>query len=878
MKNSLRALFLLTVITLVLFLQQETKANVFAHHLRVTNPGSNLPFDGRFDDGSGAAIRFILSDRADSIWINIYSGNTLVRTITDTGYTNVDTFIVWDGKNNSGQYVPTGNYTYSVKVWNSGYANYTTIHYSTPAIFTRGVTAVTNPSLKNFGFIYTASNGGYVTGVARHANNGTEYGDVPGAALLTTTGTPVGPSELRYSSEADQDGYIYLIGRTNREIYRYHTDSLNVYMIDSGGYKTNIQGLAIYGTGVNKYIVVVGDTSIYGLPIGNNHTYFGQKDLLVSTNGAGITMYDAVVTKRDSVSLWVTFYGSPDGSTKPGLAKFDFTNYNGVPKTFLDTVWTVRLDTGRASTCAISYGATAADDIIYLTQARIASGNPPSQAIWAIKGINGSTPTKEVAYQDLQNNITAIRADVTVDAAGNLIFFENSNEEVVIISPPNTGNSFTTNALSPIQVILAESISAVRIDANGDFIADRLNEIVTVIGIVNSVNWTASSNRFQYAIQDATGGIVITKGSEPGGGPVYKYGDRLLVTGKVTQFNGTVQLELTNLATDIQKLDSLNTLVPVELSVTKYIQNAEKYESMLIKIPGLAKTPTNTVNWPASGSDANINIWDGYTSAVLRIDRDTDIDGTTEPTFPISVIGTATQFTTANPPNVGYQITPNKFADITGGVAVPPHPYFALVSPANNTIITISDSSLPLMATWRKTVDLNNDPILYQFMLLKTPLATSPALSDTFYKFTGATVLGWMGANDTLVTKWTVRSKGNETTFITSVDTFNITFIKNITGIRKESGVPVKFFVDQNYPNPFNPATTIRFGLPSEAMVDLRVYNILGQEVAVLVNGENYKAGNYSVNFDASRLATGTYIYRIQAGNFVETKKMILVK
>jgi hypothetical protein len=90
--------------------------------------------------------------------------------------------------------------------------------------------------------------------------------------------------------------------------------------------------------------------------------------------------------------------------------------------------------------------------------------------------------------------------------------------------------------------------------------------------------------------------------------------------------------------------------------------------------------------------------------------------------------------------------------------------------------------------------------------------------------------------------------------------------------------VAQNFELEQNYPNPFNPSTTIRFSLPTSQVVTLKVYDMLGREVATLVNGERLGAGNYAYQFMANGLASGTYIYRLQAGNFVEAKKMTLVK
>ncbi len=88
----------------------------------------------------------------------------------------------------------------------------------------------------------------------------------------------------------------------------------------------------------------------------------------------------------------------------------------------------------------------------------------------------------------------------------------------------------------------------------------------------------------------------------------------------------------------------------------------------------------------------------------------------------------------------------------------------------------------------------------------------------------------------------------------------------------------------QNYPNPFNPSTKIRYTVPSVTLsgvegsfVTLKVYDILGTEIATIVNEEK-PAGSYEVNFNAAGLSSGIYFYTLQAGNYVETKKMILLK
>lgn len=88
---------------------------------------------------------------------------------------------------------------------------------------------------------------------------------------------------------------------------------------------------------------------------------------------------------------------------------------------------------------------------------------------------------------------------------------------------------------------------------------------------------------------------------------------------------------------------------------------------------------------------------------------------------------------------------------------------------------------------------------------------------------------------------------------------------------------PIAYLLLQNYPNPFNPSTTINYQIPELSFVTIKVYDVLGNEVATLVNEEK-SAGSYEIEFDGNELTSGIYFYRIQAGNFVETKKMILLK
>jgi hypothetical protein len=89
--------------------------------------------------------------------------------------------------------------------------------------------------------------------------------------------------------------------------------------------------------------------------------------------------------------------------------------------------------------------------------------------------------------------------------------------------------------------------------------------------------------------------------------------------------------------------------------------------------------------------------------------------------------------------------------------------------------------------------------------------------------------------------------------------------------------VPESFELYQNYPNPFNPSTVISFRLPVSSRVTLKLHNVLGQEVATLVD-ELKQTGEYKVVWNAAGVPSGVYFYRLQAGSFIQTKKLLLVK
>jgi hypothetical protein len=103
---------------------------------------------------------------------------------------------------------------------------------------------------------------------------------------------------------------------------------------------------------------------------------------------------------------------------------------------------------------------------------------------------------------------------------------------------------------------------------------------------------------------------------------------------------------------------------------------------------------------------------------------------------------------------------------------------------------------------------------------------------------------------------------------------------QNILSVEEDNaaGLADRFELLQNYPNPFNPQTTLSWTLPRMSRVTLRVYDVLGREIATLVDHESLAAGKHEVSFDASHLSSGVYFYRLQADGIARTKQMVLIK
>ena len=133
--------------------------------------------------------------------------------------------------------------------------------------------------------------------------------------------------------------------------------------------------------------------------------------------------------------------------------------------------------------------------------------------------------------------------------------------------------------------------------------------------------------------------------------------------------------------------------------------------------------------------------------------------------------------------------------------------------------------------------------------------------------FTATTYVGAFAPNNLWIQNWTALDAHG---YVSQVAVSN----EN----DRNTSIPTAIKLDQNYPNPFNPTTNISFSLPSTQKVTLKVYDMLGREVATLLNNKQFSAGEASVTFDASSLSSGVYLYRLTGNNLSLLKKMTLIK
>ena len=399
----------------------------------------------------------------------------------------------------------------------------------------------------------------------------------------------------------------------------------------------------------------------------------------------------------------------------------------------------------------------------------------------------------------------------------------------------------------PTLITIAEAIE----DLNFDFIPDRLGQTVMVEGVVFSPNFQTTNNSFY--IDDGTAGTDIFMF----GPPLFTWamGDMLQITGEVDQFNGMTEIIPADSSGWVFQSAGNPTPDPIVLTLAQYKADPEAYEGSLV---GFISLTLVGGTWPTSSS-TNLQFSDGIDTVTFRIDSDTNIPGQPEPTWPRDVLGIGSQFDSSTPPDGGYQIFPRFYETDFLPPGTIPVELTSFVASVNENNVTLS---------WTTASETNN----LGFEVQRN--------SGSDYQ-----TVGFVNGNGTTsesqeYSYTDVVTPGSYSYRLKQVD-FDGTFSYS-ESIQVEIVVPDVFTLEQNYPNPFNPSTKINFSLAVDSKVSLKVFDVLGQEVATLINSD-LVSGAHNVDFNALSLNSGVYFYRIEATgidgtNFTSVKKMILTK
>ncbi len=484
-------------------------------------------------------------------------------------------------------------------------------------------------------------------------------------------------------------------------------------------------------------------------------------------------------------------------------------------------------------------------------------------------------------------------------AAGTWVNFyieATDNEANTTWDPPNAPTGYYSYEHHDYSVVT--DISVVRE-------ADSTGYPVNIDGLYTIHGYITVADEFGYAgpayIQSSTTGvpgegIAIYDGVVSSG--VISVGDEVYVTGWVGFYNGLTQIVDAPYNSDynpvFEVISSGNTLTPLVIDDLDDV--GEDYEGLLVEVRGVRFTETGLF----SGS-TNYDIVNGADTSRVRIDSDTNIPGVTIPEIPTNIIGAMSQYDYSSPYTSGYQLLPRYDTDLytpdvyltaiptstpiqipaTGGsfdynidvynngttsadIAVN---IIAELPTGSWYYLTPTPITLTAPAGWHanrlKTRDVpGGAPAgVYSYRLTVEDPVTFEILTSDGFPFEkletgeGEWVENW---DSRWLTDWLWEPINGET--------------ETASGL-----LPDDYALDQNYPNPFNPVTTIRYALPEAGTVRLQVFNLRGQLVATVVDG--YRAAGYhEVSFDASNLASGLYLYRLQAGDFTETGKMMLLK
>ena len=585
-----------------------------------------------------------------------------------------------------------------------------------------------------------------------------------------------------------------------------------------------------------------------------------------------------------------------------------------------------------------------------------------------LSGTGFASATKSAS----SNTVTIGSAALTNTAAGtvtitglttpNPIALTDTGSYKFVVKTAKSGGTLTAIASSPTGYVIIPIANLRDNDVNGVTLDN--GRTVAIEGVnLNGISLDPTGS--EYYLQEGSSGIRFFYAVSNLG---FIQGNLYIVKGSISNSSGRTTITPSVNIT----FEGPGTMpAPSPTSLATLNANPETYEGTLVFFQNASKKAGSI--WPAAASNStNFYMSDGGTDSMqVFIDKETDVDGSTEPAYPITLRGIFSQFASASPFTNGYEIIPRSVQDInpvalftisksaidfgntkyltvktdsvqvknpgtstlnvTSAVSTNPKfivaPGSAAIAPGDSLKFFVVYAALDTGAITGKVV-LTHDAVkgkdtvnvsaygqagissLNKSTMTIGPIAVSTSKTDSVVmtdvgnfalQVTGVvstrptvfsvsplvTTLG-VGSNQKFIITATLDSaKQRKATIyfvhdgISLLDSVSIT-LNSTTGVASSDALPQSFELSQNYPNPFNPSTTIEFALPQKEFVTLKIFNLLGQEMGTLLS-EEMNAGKHSVRWEgknASGLAvpTGVYMYRIQAGDFTQIRRMVLIK
>lgn len=452
-------------------------ADVFASRTKITNPNGS-PFDGKLNDGTGAKIWYYLNDTATVVIAKVMnaSTNAVVATInaSNQGRSSNPNSVTWDGTGSvvGAKYyvtITTTGLVYSDTRYTSFYFQQTSpLGDITTGIFTRGVDINNNMNTKGFGYWYAsnsdAGSGGYKTGAIRYNPDGSFAGTVAGHPSLTNSlGTANGGTfnwgaTAPWTAALDSKGRIYQVSNGGNFVTRLDNDSATPKII----FRNIVapRGVFATGEGANLKLYIAADTVVWRANIGNSDTLTTPLELVASL---GAYVRDVIL---DDAGFLIATLRTGAGGVAPGyVERFDISS--GLPKKRSNATFSITHITGLPVCLALKHGAdknSATDDTLYYSIRGLNGTDTLNLGIHEVTALDGFFEEKRIFKSgdvpgSLGGNNNA-NADLALDWAGNIVWFENANEEIFMVATPRKTATvtLTTRAYDTISVQNSASV------------------------------------------------------------------------------------------------------------------------------------------------------------------------------------------------------------------------------------------------------------------------------------------------------------------------------------------------------------------------------------------------------------------------------------